>query len=199
MIEAGSKSTSSTLLSCLEFMAANPATQDRAHAEISSVVGDTQFPKFGHRASSPYISACVQEALRLRPSTNNGSPHYTSADVVYKDFVVPDGTVVSLYQYTPFSDPSLYADPEQFCPERHVHGDESNEKSGSNHSKAAVGLERYVWGAGRRICPGMHLAENTLFVILPSILWAFYVRPELNSDGTDMEVDVSDDAYEAGR
>ncbi len=180
MIEAGSESTSSTLLSCLKFVAANPATQDRARAEISSVVGDTQFPKFGHGASSPYISACVREALRLRPSTNNGSPHYTSADVVYKDFVVPDSTVVSLNQYTPISDPSLYADPEQFCPERHVHRDESNEKSESNHSKAAVGLERYVWGAGRRICPWMHLAENTLFTTLASILWAFYVRPELN-------------------
>jgi len=33
--------------------------------------------------------------------------------------------------------------------------------------------DHFSFGAGRRICPGAHLAENSLFITLARILWAF--------------------------
>jgi hypothetical protein len=33
--------------------------------------------------------------------------------------------------------------------------------------------DHYTYGAGRRICPGMHLAERTLCIAIAKLLWAF--------------------------
>lgn len=42
-----------------------------------------------------------------------------------------------------------------------------------------------AFGAGRRICPGAKLGENTLDIGLMNLLWAFEVRPPLMDDGTE--------------
>lgn len=44
----------------------------------------------------------------------------------------------------------------------------------------------------------MHLAENSLYITLSKILWAFEILPPLGDDGREEEVDVSDAAYEDG-
>lgn len=44
----------------------------------------------------------------------------------------------------------------------------------------------------------MHLAENSLFITLAKILWAFRIEPGVGPDGDILSPDLSDDAYEAG-
>ncbi|KAF8888758.1 cytochrome P450 [Infundibulicybe gibba] len=39
------------------------------------------------------------------------------------------------------------------------------------------------FGFGRRICPGMHLALNSLFINIARVLWAFDVLPQLDDKG----------------
>lgn len=41
----------------------------------------------------------------------------------------------------------------------------------------AYGRDHFAFGAGRRIYPGMHLAENSLFITIAKILWAFRIEP----------------------
>lgn len=43
----------------------------------------------------------------------------------------------------------------------------------------------------------MHLAENSLFITIASIIWAFEILPPME-DGKVGHVDVSDAAYAAG-
>ena len=38
------------------------------------------------------------------------------------------------------------------------------------------------FGFGRRICPGMHLARNSIFINITRILWAFIILPALTED-----------------
>jgi hypothetical protein len=33
--------------------------------------------------------------------------------------------------------------------------------------------DHYTYGAGRRICPGIHLAERTMCIAIAKLLWAF--------------------------
>ena len=42
--------------------------------------------------------------------------------------------------------------------------------------------DHYAYGAGRRICPGMHLAERTQWRFIAAMLWAFEIRPVGNID-----------------
>ena len=197
MLEAGSESTSSILNSLLGYLAASPTVQARAHEELSAVVGDLHSPGFSDESSLPYIRACVKEVLRLRPSANIGVPHYTDADVIYKDYFIPKGTVISINQYFLHLDPSRHEDPEDFKPERYL-----------NHPLGAAAYaahpdpyqrDHFAFGAGRRACPAMYYVENSLFIVIAKILWAFTIRPPLDGDGKEIPVDVSDAAYEEGR
>ncbi|KIM36489.1 hypothetical protein M413DRAFT_35044, partial [Hebeloma cylindrosporum] len=41
----------------------------------------------------------------------------------------------------------------------------------------------FFFGFGRRICPGLHIAMNSLFIGITRILWAFDINPIIDSDG----------------
>jgi hypothetical protein len=49
--------------------------------------------------------------------------------------------------------------------------------------------DHFSFGAGRRICPGLHLSENSLFITLARILWAFNI---------EAVGEVDTDAYQDG-
>lgn len=173
MIEAGSETTSATLNSAIKYLAAFPDSQAKAHAEITKVVGDSRSPTFDDETDLPYIRAMVKEILRLRPTTSIGIQHSTTSDVQYKGYFIPKDTAVSLNQYAMHYD-ERHKDPDSFIPDRSLG---HNLKSGA-YTGGANPYERdhYSFGAGRRICPGMHMAENSLFIALAEILWAFEIR-----------------------
>ena len=56
--------------------------------------------------------------------------------------------------------------------------------------------DHYSYGAGRRICPGIHLAERTQWRVVAKLLWAFDIRPGLDDEGNEVELDT--DAYAKG-
>lgn len=124
-----------------------------------------------------------------------GSPHYTTADIVYKDYFIPANSVVSINQYALHFDPARYKDPEAFMPDRYL----NHPLKAGAYAAHPDPYERdhFDFGAGRRICPGMHLAENSLFITIACIIWAFEIMPPLEN-GKTAEVDVSDAAYEDG-
>ncbi|KAJ5618601.1 hypothetical protein N7528_006712 [Penicillium herquei] len=195
MIEAGSETTSSALNSCVRYLAAYPEAQAKAYEEVQRVIGENRVPNFDDEQDLPYIRACVKEILRIRPVTNVGTPHYTTAGIVYKDYFIPANTVVSINQYALHFDPDRYESPDDFIPDRYL----------NHHLKAGAYAahpdpyerDHFDFGAGRRICPGMHLAENSLFITIASLVWAFEILPPI-LDGKVGMVDVSDAAYEEG-
>ncbi|KAF2462457.1 O-methylsterigmatocystin oxidoreductase [Lineolata rhizophorae] len=196
MIEAGSETTSAALNSCILYLTAYPEVVAKAHEELSRVVGDDRSPSFGDENQLPYIRSIVKEILRLRPVTNMGTPHYTTEDITYKENFIPKGSIVCIQQYAIHYDPARYPNPKAFKPERYLN---HPLKSGA-YAGIANPLERdhFSFGAGRRICSGIHLAENSLFITVAKILWAFDIKPPVRADGRELPVDVSDDAYEPG-
>ncbi|KAJ5966091.1 hypothetical protein N7481_012805 [Penicillium waksmanii] len=55
------------------------------------------------------------------------------------------------------------------------------------------GLHRdhYGYGSGRRICPGMHLAERNMFLAIVKLIWAFDFGPDIDEKtGLPVDVDV---------
>ncbi|KAJ5559804.1 hypothetical protein N7513_002203 [Penicillium frequentans] len=195
MIEAGSETTSSALNSCVRYFAAFPEAQAKAYEEVRRVVGENRFPNFEDERDLPYIRACVKEILRIRPVTNIGSPHYTTADIVYKDYFIPANTVVSVNQYALHFDSERYDKPNDFIPDRYL---KHTLKSGAYAAHPdPYERDHFDFGAGRRICPGMHMAENSLFITIASIIWGFEILPPI-VDGQVRAVDISDAAYEEG-
>ncbi|CAK7218963.1 hypothetical protein SEUCBS140593_003732 [Sporothrix eucalyptigena] len=195
LLEAGSETTSSALNSCIMYLAAYPDVQETANAELTRVVGDDRSPRYSDEGQLPYIWAIGKEVLRIRPVTTIGTPHYTTGDVVYKDYVIPKNTIVCLSQYVLHFDPNKWDDPEKFDPSRYL---AYPHKAGYYSAGDARQRDHFDFGSGRRICPGLHLAENSLYITLAKILWAFKIEPPLDENGMTLPMDVSDDAYEEG-
>ncbi|KAJ6094276.1 hypothetical protein N7467_003121 [Penicillium canescens] len=189
LIEAGAESTSSAINSCMLYLSAYPDIQQAAHDEIDQVVGYSRSPVFADANDLPYIRAICKEILRIRPLASLSIPHYTTADICYKGRTIPKNSTIAMNQYALHYDPSLFPDPESFRPERYLRHPKGAALYAA--SSDSYGRDHWDFGAGRRICPGMHLAENSMFITIAKILWAF----ELVAPG---EVDLSHDAYETG-
>jgi hypothetical protein len=51
--------------------------------------------------------------------------------------------------------------------------------------------DHYGYGSGRRICPGIHLAERNLFLAIAKLIWAFSIEPGQDEKGQPIEPDFS--------
>lgn len=50
--------------------------------------------------------------------------------------------------------------------------------------------DHFSYGAGRRACPGVHVAERSLFINVSRVLWGFNISKKMGPDGK--EIDVTD-------
>ncbi|EXJ66231.1 uncharacterized protein A1O5_10847 [Cladophialophora psammophila CBS 110553] len=173
LIEAGSDSTQNTLNSLILGLVAFPETVKAAHEELDSVVGD-RLPQFEDSQRLPYIRAMVKEVMRWRSVSNDHFAHLSTGDVVYKDYFIPAGTVIVGNTWALHYDPERYPEPGRFNPARFL-GTRALELSAGECINVSDPCDRDHWsfGAGRRVCPGYTLAENSLFILTARLLWAF--------------------------
>ena len=47
--------------------------------------------------------------------------------------------------------------------------------------------DHFTYGAGRRACPGVHIAQNSMFINMARVLWAFDIKKAVDSDGNVLE------------
>ncbi|KAI0402408.1 putative O-methylsterigmatocystin oxidoreductase [Xylaria palmicola] len=192
LVEAGFETTATALNSLVLQLAANKRAQDAAYAELARVVGPDRLPAFADLGNLPYIRACVKEVLRINPMLAPGIRHFTDTDVVYKNHVIPKGTVLLANTAFLHFDPKRFESPFEFKPERYLgHGLYSSEYAAMSDPYQR---DHFTFSTGRRTCPGARLAENSLGIALADMLWAFDIRPPL-VDGAEAEIDLSENAY----
>ncbi|EMD32418.1 hypothetical protein CERSUDRAFT_118759 [Gelatoporia subvermispora B] len=171
---AGAESMVSSLSCFFLAMVLYPEVQRRAQEELDRVCGE-RFPTFADRASLPYIEAICLETLRWNPVAPLGLPHMATQDDEYNGYLIPAGTTVVGNTWAILHDPDTYPEPMKFSPERFL---QSNSDSGLNPDPA-IG----AFGYGRRICPGRFMANNSLFIIIASVLVAFDIGPGVDGSG----------------
>lgn len=47
----------------------------------------------------------------------------------------------------------------------------------------------FAFGAGRRVCPGLHVAERSLFLAISGILWGFTIERARDSNNNFTVID----------
>ncbi|KAI0061723.1 cytochrome P450 [Artomyces pyxidatus] len=174
--------TGSVVTSLFLMLASYPDIQRKAQAELDAVVGRDRLPGWDDRANLPYVQAICNELLRWQPATPLGVSHATTEDDVYDGHFIPKGAVVLVNAWAILHDPSIYPSPEMFSPERHLTPD-GNVKEDP--------LLTSAFGFGRRMCPGRHLAEATLWIIVASVLSNFNVTKAKDDSGKEIPVNVA--------
>ncbi|KAI0274193.1 cytochrome P450 [Russula aff. rugulosa BPL654] len=181
MYIAGLDSTVSSMSSLFLALVLFPHVQRRAQAELDVVVGRDRLPTFDDRPRLPYIEALCKELMRWNMVTPIGLPHSSTTDDVYKGFFIPKGSIVVANAWAILHDPETYPDPEEFKPERFLNED------GSVREDPTLSL---VFGVGKRICPGRHLVDSTVFIVTSSVLSVFNVTKAKDKNGNEIPVQV---------
>lgn len=88
---------------------------------------------------------------------------------------------------------SQYDDAEAYNPDRYLNhpGLATEYASSSDYQNR----DHYTYGAGRRICAGIHLAERMQWRMLARLLWAFRIEHAID-ESTGKELQIDTDAYE---
>ncbi|KAG2336907.1 cytochrome P450 [Suillus weaverae] len=158
------ETTTSTLMAFALAMVSYPDVQRRAQAEINSVIGSDRLPAFEDRASLPYVESILRETLRWQPVVPLGVPHATSSDDIYDGYFIPKGVLfqILMLHYRGISrDERRYPDASRFMPERFL------DVNGALTNDDPAG---YVFGSGRRACPGRYTVDATLWYAIATML-----------------------------
>jgi cytochrome P450 len=158
-----------------------PEAQRKAQEEIDRAVGSHRLPTIDDEMKLQYIRGCVKESLQWMPTTILGAvPHAATQDDTYMGYLIPKGAGMLNNVYSINMDPNRFPNPRQFQPERYKDDFQSLREAASNPD--ASKRDQYTFGAGRRICPGVHVAERSLFLGISRMLWAFESKPELDGN-----------------
>jgi cytochrome P450 len=193
LMEGGSDTVSTMMLVILQALCLNPHIVERAQRDIDAVVDEDATPRWEHREQLPYITQIVKEAMRWRPVTPLGFPHALlsaeqggQGEVVDGRFWLPPGTPVFLNVWGLHHD---CEDPDRFDPER-FNGRTKTSAEYAASSEYAL-RDHYVFGAGRRICPGIHLAEREMFLGTAKLLWGFNIEQARDATGNMIPIDTN--------
>jgi cytochrome P450 len=194
LMEAGAETTSITLYNFVLLMATNPRVMYKAQQLLDDVVPSSRLPSFEDLASVPYINQIAKEVIRFRPALPVGGSHKTVTDDEVDGYYIPAGSALMGNAWAMQHDPAHYANPEIFEPER-FEGIKHKSTFESSLEKEAMDRDHYVFGWGRRICPGMHLAEASVLLVAARLLWAFDIVPDCDDKGEPLP--VTDDVVNA--
>jgi cytochrome P450 len=179
LLEAGSDTTSNTLYAFVQAMLLFPEVQKKAQDEIDRVVGKDRLPNMEDEPDLQYIRGCVKESLRWMPTTILGSvPHAVTRDDVYMGYKIPKGAGVMNNVWGIHMDANRSPEPRRFNPDRFK--DDFLNCADSATQPDASKRDAFTFGAGRRICQGMHVAERSLFLGMSRLLWAFDIKPVID-------------------
>ncbi|ODQ55491.1 cytochrome P450 [Saitoella complicata NRRL Y-17804] len=173
--------TSSSYVRLFEVMAGTfPDKVKKAQEELDAVIGPNRLPTWEDEPNLPYVRAFIKEVHRYYTFAPFAVPH-----AAMKDDVHTGHRVTHIMHHNP----EHYPEPESFSPERFL-----DHNLGAAASAALTDTRKrdhFAFGFGRRICPGIHVAENGTYIQVSRLLWGFNFG-ELFIAGTKQRARVED-------
>ncbi|ENI04575.1 hypothetical protein COCC4DRAFT_40692 [Bipolaris maydis ATCC 48331] len=184
LMDAGVKTTATFIHSFIIALINYPEIQRKAQQEIDTVVGPDRWPKLKDYENVPYIRAIVDEVIRFKPSAPVAIPHVSTAELHYKGYRIPKGSTIFLNVHGIAHDPDFFDHPEEFRPERFL-----ETEFGTKPGVDATGYRNnFIFGAGRRACPGEALARQNMALTIMNFLWAFdFKKDDSGTGGYDLD------------
>ncbi|KAF2300954.1 hypothetical protein GH714_018575 [Hevea brasiliensis] len=160
----GTESSAVTVEWAVSELLKKPEIFDKATEELDRVIGRERWVEENDVVNLPFINAIAKETMRLHPVAPMLVPRLCREDTQVAGYDIPKGTRVLVNVWTIGRDPSIWNDPNEFCPERFL-GKEIDVKG---HD-----FELLPFGAGRRMCPGYPLGIKVIQASLANLLHGF--------------------------
>ncbi|KAK4489107.1 hypothetical protein RD792_004901 [Penstemon davidsonii] len=164
--EGRSDTTASTVEWGITELLLNPTKMSRAKNELRTVVGENKQVEESDISKLPYLQAVIKEILRFHPAAPLLIPHKSEADVEINGYTIPKNTQILVNVWAMGRQSSLWSSPNSFEPERFLDNKVVVDFKGQY-------FEYIPFGSGRRICPGLQLANQMLHLLVASLIQNF--------------------------
>ncbi|TCD69432.1 hypothetical protein EIP91_007557 [Steccherinum ochraceum] len=151
-----SQVVTNTMTTFMLAMVLHPDVLRKAQDEIDRVLGSRRLPRLDDRPSLPYLECVIKEVYRWRPAVPM-TIHASTRDDEYEGYRIPSGSTLVVNIWRMSQDRNMYPSPEKFNPERFVGAPDDHDP------------RHYMFGFGRRICPGQYFADSSVFLVLASL------------------------------
>lgn len=184
MLVGGMDTSSTTIEWTMSELLRNPPVMNKLQDELERVVGMERRVTESDLPSLLYLQAVVTETLRLHPAAPFGI-HSSVEDCTVLGYHIPRNTRVLLNLWAIGRNTKRWGeDVESFRPDRFV-----DDEGGSANLVDARTQENFEWlpfGAGRRGCPGRHLATLVVELAVAQLLQCFNWKLPLDRQELDM-------------
>jgi cytochrome P450 len=174
---AGEDTTANTLAWLFDFLHRHPEAMRRAREEVLRVAPDPSRFTLEQMADLPYVEACINETMRLKPVAPL-LPSQANVDTTVGDVEVPANTFIVAVMRPDALEERYFPRPNAFEPERWLAG---TAEAPSARSTTRVSMP---FGAGPRLCPGRYLALLEMKMAIAMLLGGFAVERVGTRDGT---------------
>lgn len=175
VFSAGHETTSNLLTWTLYLLAKHPAVTDKLREEFEAVTNGKPL-QFDDLPNLNYTKAVLNESLRARPPVGV-MMRKIKQDTEIHGYRLKAGSLAIFSIYNVHHHSSLWADPEQFNPDRFLTAESRR-------------FSFMPFGAGERICIGNHFAMLEAQVLLATMIQA-YDFELIDQDEPDIEMVIS--------
>ncbi|XP_035268406.1 cytochrome P450 2J2-like isoform X2 [Anguilla anguilla] len=167
LFEGGTETTTNTMRWALLFMMKYMNVQKKVQAEIDRVIGQSRQPTLADRGDMPYTDAVIHEIQRMGNIVPLNMARIASKDTTLGGCCLPKGTVVVTNLSSVLNDKNEWETPDTFNPGHFL----------DSHGRFRRREAFFPFSAGKRVCPGEHLARTELFLIFTYLLQQFTFCP----------------------
>jgi cytochrome P450 len=161
MLLAGEDTTANTLAWMIYLLHRHPQALARAREEV----GGRRIENYEQAAALPFVEACINETMRLKPVAPILMLQSTR-DTVVADIEVPARTLLMCLMRAGATDERRFPDAQAFDPARWLSG-----TSATSPKRVAM-----PFGAGPRLCPGRYLALLEMKMVMAMLLAEFDIE-----------------------
>jgi len=169
LIVAGSETTATFLIGVTYYLLNRPETLRRLQEEIRNAFTSSQDITSDSTAALPYLSAVIEEGLRIYPPVPMGLPRECPGATIDGHYV-PKGAIVCVSGYVATHNEEYFADANEFHPERYLPA--SHPFYDSRYQNDNKDASR-PFSLGSRACLGVNLAYMEMRVVLARLAWEF--------------------------
>ncbi|KAL5780637.1 hypothetical protein ACOSQ2_011374 [Xanthoceras sorbifolium] len=156
---AGTDTSAASVIWAMTYLMKYPREMIKVQEEVRNLIGGKGFVDEDDVQKLPYLKAIIKETMRLQPVAPLLLPRETTEKCILDGYEIPSKTLVFVNTWAIGRDPEVWDNPERFI-------DSSIDMKGQH-------FELIPFGAGRRICPGLHMGIATVELALANLLYKF--------------------------
>jgi cytochrome P450 len=175
LISAGADTVSTALTATIFYLVNNSEALKKATAEVRNKFSQAEAVRgVNLHTELPYLTACVDESLRLSPPVpSQMHREVLNGGITVDGKYIPQGTLVGVSPYVIHHNPEYYPEPFAFLPER---WSADSEIGNSKESLAKAKSAFCPFSLGARGCIGKRVAYIELLGALGTLLHTYDLR-----------------------